>query len=290
MKANPYDSNIVACGSKRGLVTIINLDQKCILHTLSAHNNTVTSLDWQQMTIFTPSEPKVVSVDIVKSAVKLEQRPKAQAHSKEYRLRGPPNTIIDEDDAFDIYDFDDGADEFGVISRPTYGAAAAAVKETKSVGSSENFNFVEACQNLKEDILQATPAMDESLIASDFEKLSMINELAAALDEPEQSAVQTPTKKKTIKSLNESDLIETFEHSSDDSFVHVMGEQVVAKRVTFLASASSSKEGIIWLWNVDAGSSAHKIGLKRATKNHGNGELVCIKNRSYISKLLFFHK
>lgn len=272
MKASPYDPNIVACGSKRGLVTIINLEQKSIVHTFSAHNQAVTSLDWQQLTICTPSEPKVVSIGMVQSP-KEPERPRAQAYSKEARLRGPPKTVVDDDDAFDIYDFDDGADEFGVISRPTYAASAVEEAKTEPVASNENFNFVEACQNLKEDILQTVPAMDDSLIASDFEKLSMSGtELAAALEEPKQ--VQRTTANGAKKPQNDTDPKEVLEHSSDESFVHVVGEQVVAKKVTFVASASGSKEAVIWFWNVDEGSSAHKIILKRAHKAHANGEFT----------------
>lgn len=271
MKVSPYDPNIVACGTSRGLVTVINLDQKSIVHSFSAHNNTITSLEWQQLTICASSEPRLVCVDTEKSASKSKpERPKAVAHSKEVRLRGPPKPVVADDDIFNIYEFDDCADKFGVTSKPTY-ATSSAVEETKPETplSNENFNFVEACQTLKEDILQTVPAMDDSLIASDFEKLSMSGtELTASVEDPNSS-------KKSIKKPHQvADLDESLDHSSDESFVHVVGEKVVAKKVTFLASASISKEAIIWLWNVDTGSSAHKITLKKPVKNQTNGELM----------------
>lgn len=271
IKPSPYDDNIVACGSKRGLVTIVHVIDKVILHRLRGHDAVITCLDWMQLTIDTPVAGKPVSSRENKSPIaESENRPKAIATSKEIRLRGQPTPIVDPDDAFDIYDFDDGADEFGVISRATY----ATVEDNKrdAAKSNENFNYVEACQNLMEDILQGPQIaeavdveanhklsiasnMDDSLIASDFEKLSMS---ATDLESVKQPNADVSNELSTTIALG---------NSSDESFVHVEeSPKAVAKKVTFLASGATDAN--IWMWNADTGSAVHKIQLKKV-KNTG---------------------
>lgn len=281
MKGSPYDENIVACGSKRGLVTIINIDQKSIVHKFSAHSQPITSLAWQQMTFSGPSEPLLVvpAAAIAQSAPPSSERPIAQAHhSKEARLRGPPKTIVDADDAFDIYDFDDGADEFGVISRATYAATTTVPvdknNKPEQIAANADFNFVEACESLVDDMLRAVPAaMDDSCaVANDFEKLSLSGGSDIVIAPEDATLTQ-----QAIDAATASAKLSETDHSSDESFVHVEGgAEAVRRTITFIASASGGKESTIWLWNVDAGGSTHKIQLKAAAKSHKGNKIFVV--------------
>lgn len=276
MKSSPYDDNIVACGSNRGLITIVNVVDKVLLHRLRAHDSFVTCIDWMQLTFDS-------TIVVETKREKPLKAVSARAITKEALLRGPPKTVVDADDAFDIYDFDDGADEFGVIARATYATDA----DPKRKALNENGNYVEECQNLVKDILHVaevshedictqsppidSPAMEDSLIANDFEKLSM-----STID-------LTPTDKShklPANNSNEHISTITLDHSSDESFVHVNDSpKKPANKKVYLATGA--RDGAIWLWEAETGSLKHTIKFNTSTKNSPlKGLYIVFKHRS----------
>lgn len=133
VKGSPYDESVFAAGTSNGLVLLVNFKKEEILFNLRGHDMEVTSFSW---TIGNP----------VEDLPALKERP---------ILKAKKTPIPPSDDCFDIYDYDYLENEFGAPSKTLAMAnddSFVGIEKPKNEANNENFNFSEACKNLKEDI------------------------------------------------------------------------------------------------------------------------------------------
>lgn len=182
------------------------------------------------------------------------------------------------DDVFDIYDFDYLENEFGVPARldaKIPSDAESAENEPQDAPSNENFNFIEACKSLKDDILarnredafQDSPARQQRQVT--------LEDCQQAIHDREATC--------TSRSFEcDSELSVEFPESSEDSLLedfqnnctltsNVDSNGLSKERTTsqdvFLASGSL--DGSVWIWNTRTGESVDQISLKGPHNQHG---------------------
>lgn len=295
MRGSPYDDHLVAVGTKSGLVVIIDLDAKCIVHRLRGHDKAITSLEWMQIGQAMPPKPAAPPARRVLKATSVTAAAQAAAEAK---LRGKLKPIVESDDVFDIFDFDDAVDQFGVVSQPTFGTAAQHEAELERLRmlsvdekavSNDHFDFVEACQSLKEEILQTNEAENrpdsEDSITSDFEKLGLSPVAASNVDDM-QVGVMVNSSDESFMNVVVQELVENVpkeeEKENEEEVLSAAEKSLNAKsvpepelpaaanaatatgKVIYLASGAA--EPVVWLWNTATGISTQTIELERVGK------------------------
>lgn len=302
MRGSPYDDQLVAVGTQRGLVAIVDLSAKRIVHKLRGHDKCITSLDWMAVTAAVASTalpaPAAAAPTVAGQRPQLKASTAASAaqEAAEAKLRGKLVPIVESDDVFDIYDFDDAADKFGVVSQPTFGTAAQHEAELerlrmlsvdeKAVGN-DHFDFVEACQNLKEEILQSgevekRPDSEDS-VTSDFEKLGLSPEVPSHVDAMVNSsdesfmnvvvqdlvdkAASDGAEEETPVVIDEADqkVPADADEEKPADVPDTEQKRPTMNKVIYLASGAC--EPVVWIWNTQAGVATQKIELKHAGKN-----------------------
>lgn len=272
MVGSPYNEDIMAVGTKRGLVMIVDINKKNIVYKLRGHDHGITSLAWMIVHPSTLTSQQSLSTP---------NRPKLQAKTVERLRRGPPQPIVDSNDVFDIYDYDDCAEEFGASARPATTINVKVPALGKEPDTTEIFDYVEACKNLKQDILQSVSTeegnenQNDSFIDNDGADLS------ATLSQTEHVDEELSNSKKACD-----------ECSSDESYVNIVENALElttfadadlmevsmttgtptklpwrhnhSEPITYLASGS--REAYIWIWNTVTGVGEHKIELPRPPK------------------------
>jgi WD40 repeat protein len=199
---------VIAAGTKNGLILLIALDKMEITARLRGHDMEVTSLDWMYLSM----TPKVGNVSL-------------------------ENLIASTDtsDCFDIYT-DNTEPEFGDFRGET---KEVEVKGREMVNNS-NFNFLEACSELKNEIL-AEDGGNDNCPQEKFE------------DNAARFNIQTP---KTPSESLESNA------SSDSLKLEAKDFVVVSKKDVDLevpVLASGSQEQLAWLWDVEQRAQFCKI-------------------------------
>lgn len=249
MVPSPYADNIVAMGTKRGLIAIVNIQDRTLLYRLRGHDYAITALEWMQV------EPTVTASD----------RPQLQAKTKERQQRGPPIPIVDEGDIFDIHQYDDG-DEFGASARPPLSSIAvgvAADADDAIPNIIDHLDFMDACQTLKEDILLGLrpPSSDPQVTFNDLDSA-----VAAAKNAEISNDIIVESDEYSLDGIivaNEYD-VEIDDDQSSLAASNELDIETLAKQqsgpIVFLASGSMN-EAHIWLWNTVTGIAEHKIQL-----------------------------
>ena len=150
MKPCQYDKNLVAAGCLNGSITIFSLETMMTVHHINIHDHEVTSLDWLNVAVEVKEEERKIikARDPAKNKVQELQRPRLAELA---------------DDPFDIYAFDENEVEFGTIvdKRPSeYYLKHEQSQPPPQVH--EDFNFLEECQNLKDNILEKVEEPEDS--------------------------------------------------------------------------------------------------------------------------------
>lgn len=123
IKATPLDPDLLAIGSFCGLVVVVSLSKMTVKYSFRGHNYEITSIVWMR------NSPSNAS----------------------------GGTLADNDDCFDVYNDDHFRDDFGTMkpkSRERDDFLAGVDNVAPPASSNNDFNFVEACQSLKEDLLR----------------------------------------------------------------------------------------------------------------------------------------
>lgn len=148
LKASPYCEEHLAAGTKKGLVLLVNTKDMSVLYTLRGHDTEITTLDWMSINNNV--------IDKTVPAPRFTINPNAK---EEIFGRDRPKSIVDKDDIFDLFSYDKSVNEFGTLPGPTL---ASLDKHADNGDLAEagiatpfnaNFNFAEACQNLRDDIV-----------------------------------------------------------------------------------------------------------------------------------------
>lgn len=137
-----------------------------VLQKLRGHDSEIVSLQWtlikQKPYNGTESSVQSLPEPVEKRSVKAVESKSTPSKAKgkfdkttekKQTRREAPKPIVDAGDMFDIHSYDYLEEEFGTISnRVPHGTCDDASDNQKAETNNENFNFVEACQTLREQI------------------------------------------------------------------------------------------------------------------------------------------
>ena len=237
LKRSPKDMNLIAAGTKNGLILLIALDKMDIVARLRGHDMEITSLDWMFLSI---------------SAKPVEAKEKVSLE----KLIASTDT----NDCFDIYT-DNVEPEFGEYRGETAGDRSDDEEVNKSeiqekILSNSNFNFLEACNDLKNEILTDESFKEDSpkgKFEDNKEQYGVKNTKNPSIDESMESNASSRTPVLTEESLN---YIDEAQRMKD--FVIVTKEDVeLVNEIPVLASGS--KEQLAWLWDINERTAFSKI-------------------------------
>lgn len=257
LKTSPYDKEIFAAGCKDGLVLLMNLKKMEILYKLRGHDTEITSIDW----ILVTTKPKQIEIETVVDdpAAKLKE------------MLDPLNNV----DTFDIYSYDHLENEFGTIQEKfTEEEPDSCQFQEKEFEQNENFNYIEACQDLMEDIICGIGDKNDSFNTSKpgCSSSSVVNQfvnLKLNVQNPNDSIdVQNPNDSIAVEitpvgSPEKEDFLEECRKVKDFIVVSKVGDEVIescSEDKYYLATGS--KETWIWIWDCNSGTSLHRIHMK----------------------------
>ena len=230
MKQSPKDDNLVAAGTKNGLILLIGVDKMEVVAKLRGHDTEISSLDWIYLSSSKPAEAS--KADDNKSSLE--------------------NLIASTDtsDIFDIYT-ENGEPEFGVYGKEVDNCSddeeSNVAELQEKIVSNSNFNYLEACRDLKTVILSDENAKGDSskgTYEDNKEQYGVKNEINPSCDESLASNASSRTPVLTEESLNYFDECQRMK-----DFAIVSKEDVTQiKEIPVLASGS--REPVAWLWDV----------------------------------------
>lgn len=166
------------------------------------------------------------------------------------KSRRKPQPIVDNGDMFDIYSFDYLENEFGVLT--DINPVVEEPKQHVNVQNTEGFNFVEACQSLKEDILRpSNPETDENNEVHQTE----IPECGTS-DGSEQSDCRS----EDFVDVNDTLRQLVLEDVASDS------PRIKSQTDSILSIVTASREPFLWIWDLNSGAALEKIAFKSSQK------------------------
>lgn len=148
---------------------------------------------------------------------------------------------------FDIYSFDYLETEFGVLSDSN-----PIVEEPKpqvDIQNNEEFDFAEACQSLKEDILRPNkPEADEQ-------------------NEVHQSEIpEAVTSDGSERSEDFVDVNDTLRQLALEDGDHLESPIIKSDSDSILSIVTASREPFLWIWDLNSGAALEKITFKSSQK------------------------
>ncbi|XP_058815393.1 protein rigor mortis-like isoform X2 [Topomyia yanbarensis] len=249
----PYERDIFAAGLKNGLIKIVSLHKMTVLYNLRGHDKEIVSLDWMKVSVL--SKPPAENW-------RREERPKKEARKKrDKKVEESPKPTdtstpaVDTSDIFDIYEYNEQEEEFGTIVDRTTSTFDQRDRYRENIHTTEGFNFLEACQNLKEDIIKAKQedeaAEDESGQPADDE-----TEGAHALNTDDENELDEAEKLRDFIIVDGEGKEKRKSGSEEES-----EEEQKEEGTPRIVLASSSRENIIHFWNYYSGVSIDKVSL-----------------------------
>lgn len=243
-----------------------------ITHKLRAHDTNINSLEWMY---FNSNEDSTETYQV--------KRNFSQARSTEKnKFREPPKPIVDADDMFDMYSSDHLENEFGPITKSTSKNLPEESflddhieNESSENENNENFDFVEACQSLREDIIENNKVLDKenedksvelSDIQNQFTSHHKQNSDEISLDgsNASEDTLEEASNHSTLGSNhNEAELAElenTFNKLAVAAEIASVEDVVEDRRKIYLASGA--QESFVIIWNVGTGNICKRIQLK----------------------------
>jgi WD domain, G-beta repeat len=228
MKALP--NNTVAAGTKNGLVLLFDAEKLCILSKLRGHDSEITSLDYTTYELSTTS--------VLKQS----------------------NLQHNDSDLFDIYTCEDVKNEFGTYQEQSVEYSDCEEMNNpalqEKVHTTSDFNFLEACNNLRDQILSSsgneqhaekndgnTPSYEETKL-----KYNINNRKSSS----------------QISNLSLESNASSSTHSNDEEcekkkdFLNILPKQANSEIIVL---ATGSKECTVFLWDADNHSALHKINI-----------------------------
>ncbi|XP_052893811.1 protein rigor mortis [Anopheles moucheti] len=241
LEKSPVERDIFIAGLKDGLIQIFSIKKMVILHTLRGHDKEIVSIACMSVPVLKKKawrrqeKAEDNKEDVTGSASKsLLNRPKKQARNKSAPVAVEP-------DCFDIYDFNESLEEFGtIIDRETKDDKRDQFREkAKTV---EGFNFLEACENLKEDILKAANRRDEEEEEDDIGDQSGLT--------PEDFNTDDENELADCEKLRDYVVVDNEDQRADEE-----RDEFECK----LILVSGSRENVLWFWDYETGLPIDKI-------------------------------
>ncbi|XP_053694685.1 protein rigor mortis [Sabethes cyaneus] len=242
----PNDRDIVAVGLRDGLIIMIDLRKPVVLHKLRGHDREVVAIDWMMVPV--RSEPRHENW-------RREDRPKKEARKKKDKRTskspeksdpagGPP---ADASDIFDIYDYSGQEEEFGTIVDPVSSSYEQRDRFREKVHSTAGFDFLEACRNLKEEIMKAKERDD-------------------AEDDKHEGPEDKPTGRGSALNTDDENDLDEAEKLRDFIIVDGEGkekqkcgsdedlnEETENEETQMMVLVTSGRENVICFWNYESG-------------------------------------
>ncbi|XP_067631109.1 protein rigor mortis [Eurosta solidaginis] len=190
LSCSPYNENIFAIGTNRGLVLICDLQRMSVLYMLRGHETSITALSWCPRQV---ESLKRRGAEIGEHRINKKDNDQGKSTLHMRNAAKKPS----DDDIFDIYDYDYLDNEFGA---PTTQQPKIKEKDQQFIGIEKamerdpttNFDFSEACQSLKEDIAakKNEPKYDEDdfkqmpdVTLADCQKVARTGDLSSSCGE-----------------------------------------------------------------------------------------------------------
>lgn len=312
LKTSPYNQDVIAVGYKNGLIVIANYAgerwnalkinsflithfflssiETVVLQKLRGHDSEVVSLQWtlikQKPYNGTESSVQSLPEPVEKRSVKaVESKPtptKAKGKfdkttEKKQTRREAPKPIVDAGDMFDIHSYDYLEEEFGTISnRVSYETRDDAADERKTATNNENFNFVEACQTLRDQIRAGNQSDSDDGYMDGDSNQSAVN----MTDIQNMMKARSPVKDDSILLSDDSDGPAEIDELSNLSTIgsshnttEIVELEDVIKDLNINDDTPKESDGIVYLasgaqessvivWDAKNGTVAAKIQLK----------------------------
>ncbi|XP_050100042.1 protein rigor mortis [Anopheles aquasalis] len=236
----PGKFDMFVAGMRDGLVQIFSIKTMSKVHSLRAHDREIVSIDLMMVSVEGQDrKPTDKAAKESKPTTAEKERPRKQARKK-------PIPEADSSDFLDIYDFNDNQEEFGtIIDRESNDSAREKFHEkTKTV---EGFNFLEACQNLKEDIMEAA-ARREDDEDDDDERVS-----GEELNTDDENDLDDCEK------LRDYVVVDSDEEELGAEDAAEVEEDAVERKLILV---TGSRENVIWFWDFETGLPIDKVTMQ----------------------------
>lgn len=284
LKVAPFDDTMIAAANKTGLIIIISLKTMSPISKFRGHDFELCSLEW--MPAFNTNSNMNTTIDRKEIDEPVKQKPT--------RLRKPQSEPeVDDSDIFDIYSYDQLETEFGTMrdKKPTFNdneeAEINRLKELRT--SHKDFNFIEACDNLKDFIKSSEEEPNVSIPACNSKSLYDIPDSAQSLQESQEFNVSGFSNEDNDQQNLSNDSNPDCDKLKD--FILVNKDDIETDCNQILAS--STKDGLIWLWDVKRNKAIEKIIFTPDKKKDSNvykfydiiwmsGEKMYVFHNSYI--------
>lgn len=243
----PDDRNVFAAGMRNGLILLFSITDMSVLCNMRGHDREVVSIDWMQVRVL-PEESN--------SSWRREERPKKEARKKKAEKEAPAAAAaVDNSDIFDIYDYNENQEEFGTIVDKQTSTFDKKDRFFDKVHATEGFNFLEECQNLKQDIIKAKEEQD---LDDDTEE----GETQAAANTDDENELDEAEKLRDYI-IVDGDGKEKIKSGSDEEKEAEPEDEGVMRTVM----VSGSRENIVYFWDYQSGLQIDRIILPNTGAN-----------------------
>ncbi|KAG5680415.1 hypothetical protein PVAND_009923 [Polypedilum vanderplanki] len=237
MRTFPRNKEMVAAGTKNGLILLIDSEKMEIIARLRGHDQEITSFDFITFSV----ESKEEKEKIISSKKKEKED-------------------NEDEDPFNIYEYDSVENEFGSYQGATTSTHNDCNNETplkEKMHNTSDFNFLEECSNLKDQILSNETTNEENITAKfedNEEQYGVKNDDNISVSLESNPSSHTPVlTEASLDFLDQCERMKDFNVNKDKNEITVL--------------ASGSREFVVWLWNVIDHSFMHKIKCHPKTKN-----------------------
>lgn len=259
-----------------------------VMHKLRAHDTNIISLEWM---LIDETLASAVSDAVENKVTKITNKAtdKRVNNIKRTKAREPPKPIVDADDMFDMYSYDYSEEEFGTITKPRQvyenilenSFDEKIANEQIENENNENFDFVEACQTLRDEI-KGTKSNDElsdqneelAVNMSDIRKVIKLpdhkSDTEVSLDSldvscnlPEEN-MEKMSNRSTIGSSHDESELADIETKLDSLELEgkLDGNDDEARDERQIYLASGAQEPFVIIWDINTGNICKKVQLK----------------------------
>lgn len=187
------------------------------------------------------------------------------------RKKSRPKPVADTSDIFDIYDYDYLDDEFGTIAdnkvkileEIAADDECGGADEKTQITNNEKFDFVEACQTLKNDILLGTTSPKREQTADNMAEVKAEDIIGESPNSDNGSCAAADDSDEQDLSHEFETIDQTFDDEDTDD------EDTTLKPIEkHCLTSCSVKDNYVWLWDAKEGVGIQKIEMKKARNQH----------------------
>uniref|UniRef100_A0A182JMI9 Uncharacterized protein n=1 Tax=Anopheles atroparvus TaxID=41427 RepID=A0A182JMI9_ANOAO len=261
LKPSPVDRDVFIAGMKDGLIQIFSIKTMSVLHSLRAHDKEIISIACMMVPVLKEKSPILKKEHTPKRSTSIQtgsaKKPDQARPKKQARKKAVPEA--DASDFFDIYDFNESQEEFGtIIDRESQNKRDQFREKTKTV---EGFNFLEACENLKDDIMKAATRREEDEDEDEDEvgEQSQLHQDSFNTDDENELD--------DCEKLRDYVVVDNDAENSEVPDEDRPGEPDEDAFETRIILFSTSRDHHVWFWDYDTALPVDKIVLPRSSSH-----------------------